>query len=383
MADESDSGSVHSNLSEQNADKKAPYNNCLRFYALYSFYPNRSNKHGNTTPDAKPNEDECNFSLSIAATNLSASAETDLRRCLANKLSKGSYMPGSGNFLSLGISSSEDISNSAVCYYNVLSCEPIEIENNGEPEYKQFVVCFVSFSDSSLDLFRFELDTYCKGITKLLDAELSQIDTNLKDYLDSWHQTVLEYLTRCVKRLNKNIHYLIFSSLLDAQLIITGATPQEEEDINKFVQCCSIAPLVEQLRPELDDNLVDIRNQPIIKLNLDKDSVTFDTNGNIPSQFCRLAGEHLLTIESQNITKLRDSLESVKLAFIHNLNKVKRFLKQAEIDHYALYRSYLYLRKCGSGELLIRYVKIDATSETLSVLKTLEEFIQKQGHSLQ
>ncbi|KAK6170716.1 hypothetical protein SNE40_019037 [Patella caerulea] len=155
MADESDSGSVHSNLSEANNDKKAPYNNCLRFYALYSFYPNRSNKHGNTTPDAKPNEDECNFSLSIAATNLSASAETDLRRCLANKLSKGSYMPGSGNFLSLGISSSEDISNSAVCYYNVLSCEPIEIENNVEPEYKQFVVCFVSFSDSSLDLYPF------------------------------------------------------------------------------------------------------------------------------------------------------------------------------------------------------------------------------------
>ena len=30
--------------------------------------------------------------------------------------------------------------------------------------------------------------------------------------------------------------------------------------------------------------------------------------------FCRLAGEHLATIDPRNVTKVRDSLESVKLA---------------------------------------------------------------------
>lgn len=36
--------------------------------------------------------------------------------------------------------------------------------------------------------------------------------------------------------------------------------------------------------------------------------------GVLPCHFCKIAADHLLSIEAQNVTKIRDTLESVKLA---------------------------------------------------------------------
>ena len=42
-------------------------------------------------------------------------------------------------------------------------------------------------------------------------------------------------------------------------------------------------------------------------------------------------------------------------------------------------RAFVFLKKCGSGNLLLRYVKLDASAETLMVLTALEKFIRDKG----
>ena len=47
--------------------------------------------------------------------------------------------------------------------------------------------------------------------------------------------------------------------------------------------------------------------------------------------------------------------------------------------HPTFCRAFVFLKKCGSGNLLLRYVKLDASAETLKVLTALERFIRDKG----
>ncbi|XP_046382181.1 protein Njmu-R1-like isoform X1 [Haliotis rufescens] len=414
MADESDTGSIQSSQSEQGPEKKAFEDS--RFYALYIFCPKRSRATGEDADSSSHSEDG-NLSLTVAATNLSAAAETDLRKSLSQRLSKIPNNPNEGNFLSVGLSTSDELSNSAVCYYCVLNGGTAEVlkEETTLPG-TQYVICFISFLDSSLDLFRPELDQYTTGIVKLLDAEpaairetssksansdsaphgqLSQIDGAVKDYLERWYEVVLEYLARCVAKLGSNVHYLIYAALLDAQLQMKGFTQQEEADINKFVKCCSLSSLVQQLQAEetpgksdgdlllnLDTTITSLQSVTAVLTAKDNTFMFEVDNFSSTCQFCKMATEHLMSGDPKNVTKIKETLESVKLAFIHNLNKLKRFLRQAETDHYALFRSLIYLKKSGAGDLLLRYVHLDASPDTLNVLTVLQDFIKSKGQAL-
>lgn len=42
-------------------------------------------------------------------------------------------------------------------------------------------------------------------------------------------------------------------------------------------------------------------------------------------------------------------------------------------------RAYVFLKKCGCGNLLLRYVKLDASLETSGVLAAIEHFIKEKG----
>ncbi|KAK7507686.1 hypothetical protein BaRGS_00001621 [Batillaria attramentaria] len=351
MADESDTGSVQSSISDQSGEKKQP--DSQRYYALYTFYPNRPRSVGDSSSieGEEPSED------------------------------------GS-------LSSTDEVTSSAACYYCVLktsSCD--DADDSKATNLRKFVVCFSVLLDPAT--FRKDLDSYCQGLVQLLDQEtaltpqpgaeseqLSQLNTGVKTYLEGWHETVLEYLTRCVTRLGENVQYLVYSALVDATLQISGAVATDEEDIRRFISCCSLSPLLEQLQASDQQNAgisasgESWQVQPsVISLELTEQGAKFDMKGIESCNFCKVAADHLLGLDAKNVTKIRDSLESIKLAFIHNLNKLKRFLRQAELDHYALYRAFVFLKKCGAGSLLLRYVKLDASPETISVLAAIEQFI--------
>ncbi|KAH9502523.1 hypothetical protein Btru_068891 [Bulinus truncatus] len=427
MADStSDSGSVQSLPIDQGSEKRLDNSN--RFYALYSINANKFidlSLQSENVPSSTLEQIDGSLSLNIIATNLAATTETDLRKSVAHKLSKNSPKPGDGVFISVGLQfpkNSATISTSspvsASCYYcliettcNTLEFDLVTVEEKSTDILKsskvvQFLVCFLSIQDSSFEQFSFEFDSYVQGLIPLLDKEplvshsflqsypdasnnthnpalslpvdpkeLSQLSTRINNYFERWSYVVFGYLTRTIQYFGAGIQHLLCSALLNANLQISNATAEQEDDIKRFISCFSISNLVEQLQSSENvkiGNCLDTSDlwllQPIvITITFTQgQAVAFDKT--YSCTFCTQAAEKLLAIDPTNVSKVKDFLETIKLTFVHCLNKLKRFLKQAELDHYALYRAFLYLKKCGCGDLLLRYVKLDGGAETLSVL---------------
>ncbi|XP_005100700.1 protein Njmu-R1 isoform X1 [Aplysia californica] len=428
MAESSDSGSVLSLQTDTAAEKKSEEEK--RFYALYSFNAKRG--HGAddpASPESGGDTEEGSTCLSVAATNLAAHTETDLRKSLSYKLLSKTRPYGEGHVFSVGLSFTDSISTSASCYYCILKSSSDSLgfdhvtqdgvaEAGGDNDCQEFVVCFISFLESSLDLFRTELDEYSQGLTPLLDKEplvprsssggnldslnnassntsaeatqpkeLSQLGAGIQSYLEQWPPVVLGFLTRTLQCMGPEIQQLIYAALLNANLQVSGASAQLEQDIKKFFQCCSLSGLLEKPQSDNTSSLTSLDNcdqwqlQPVVVSVTVKDG-TASFEKTYSCQFCKNVTDKLMAQDQSNVTNIRDFLESIKLAFAHNLNKLKRFLGQAEVDFYVLYRALSYLRKCGCGELLLRYVKLDASSETLSVVSVLETFIKEMKQTL-
>ena len=58
------------------------------------------------------------------------------------------------------------------------------------------------------------------------------------------------------------------------------------------------------------------------------DSVCWLTAGIEPCHFCKVAADHLTSIDVKNVTKIRDSLESIKVA-VSMLPEILNFNKHA------------------------------------------------------
>jgi len=415
MAESSETESVSSFQIEPSSEEKAK-----RFYALYLFNSNNKNRgcsnNGDTGDFDVENEEESTC-LNIAATNLPAQMETDLRKSISLKLTYKTRPYEEGHVYSLGLTGTDSLTTSACCYYCVVRSSSDSmgfnyVNEDGNPgsvedsDCQQFVICFLSFQESSLDLFRTELDEYTKGLIPLLDKEhpeitmtsfkndssdtrhqpstnkeLSQLSEGIHDYLEQWPPVVLGFLTRTMQCMESDISQLIYAALLNANVQVSGASKELEQDIKKFIQSCSLSGLLERpesLKNETEkDSSDNWQLQPItVSVVVDGDSVTFDKIYNC--QFCKNAADKLVAQDKSNVTKMREILESVKLSFAHNLNKLKRFLSQGEVDFYALYRALSYLRNTGCGDLLLRYVKMGVSLETLNVVGVIETLINEK-----
>lgn len=64
---------------------------------------------------------------------------------------------------------------------------------------------------------------------------------------------------------------------------------------------------------------------------------------------------------------------------IQDTNNLKRFIRQAEMNHYALFKCYMFLKNCGSGDILLKIVKVEHEEmpEAKSVVAVLEEFMRE------
>lgn len=75
----------------------------------------------------------------------------------------------------------------------------------------------------------------------------------------------------------------------------------------------------------------------------------------------------------------RQILENFKLKAIQDINNLKRFIRQAEMNHYALFKCYMFLKNCGSGDILLKIVKVEHAEmpEARNVVTVLEEFMRE------
>lgn len=63
------------------------------------------------------------------------------------------------------------------------------------------------------------------------------------------------------------------------------------------------------------------------------------------------------------------------------MNSLKRFVRQAEMSHYALFRCYQFLLACGNGDVLLQNARAEHSDhpEAGSIITVLEEFLKEQS----
>lgn len=66
---------------------------------------------------------------------------------------------------------------------------------------------------------------------------------------------------------------------------------------------------------------------------------------------------------------------------IQDMNTLKRFIRQAEMSHYALFRCCLFLQSCGNRDVLLQNARAEHSglSEACSIIRVLEEFLSEQA----
>lgn len=66
---------------------------------------------------------------------------------------------------------------------------------------------------------------------------------------------------------------------------------------------------------------------------------------------------------------------------IQDMNSLKRFVRQAEMSHYALFRCYQFLLACGNGDVLLQNARAEHSDhpEAGSIITVLEDFLKEQA----
>lgn len=65
------------------------------------------------------------------------------------------------------------------------------------------------------------------------------------------------------------------------------------------------------------------------------------------------------------------------------MNSLKRFVRQAEMSHYALFRCCQFLQGCGNGDVLLQNARAEHSDlpEACSIIAVLEEFLKEQSQA--
>ncbi|KAK2571655.1 Protein Njmu-R1 [Acropora cervicornis] len=170
--------------------------------------------------------------------------------------------------------------------------------------------------------FQKELDEYSKALLPCIDKynELQDVQESFK-HLEEWYDENVKYVCRCTNLLKEDLASVVQLGLLGGKLQVDSDDVRMQKDWKMFVDSCNTANVLDSL---------------------------------------------------SNTSKVN-----------HDMNTLRRLLRQAETDHYALYRSYVFLLKCGSAPILLRNTRSEAhalnSEDTLNIIKVLEEFIEENN----
>ncbi|RXN12863.1 Njmu-R1-like isoform X2 [Labeo rohita] len=258
-----------------------------------------------------------NTSLTLLDASLPPEAEPELRSYISRRLSKGALLGGMGNIATV----------------------ELRILN--------------TFS-LTLQTFRIELDKYVQGLQGSLTPEMHNLETEVRPYLNRWYEESVMHIHRVVQLLQANVGYLLHAALSHKLVEVTGADEKTKADVARFIKAASLQGLVQE------------------------DTTTASLFSN---RFCDdWIQAFLNAAERFNPFLLRQILENFKLKAIQDMNNLKRFIRQAEMSHYALFRCCLFLQSCGNGDVLLQNARAEHSSlpEACGIINVLEEFLGEQ-----
>ncbi|XP_057202881.1 protein Njmu-R1 isoform X1 [Triplophysa rosa] len=350
------------------------------YYAIYYYQSTRSEASGESVAwnqrrsDSTTSQDD--FSLTLLDSSLAPEAEPELRSYISRRLSKGALLGGMGNIATVELSLSEQ---AVGCYCCLLEQE--KSPQQPEADGNGWVVCLLGGSEKGLNTFRIELDKYVQGLQGSLTPEMENLETDLRPYLSCWYEEAVMHIHRVVQLLQPNIGYLLHAALSHKLVEVTGADERTKADVARFIKAASLQGLVQEdtttaslckaMSEESHTNLIiDFSTTPPALTNA------------VSNRFCDdWIQAFLNAAERFNPFLLRQILENFKLKAIQDMNNLKRFIRQAEMSHYALFRCCLFLQNCGNGNVLLQNARAEHSSlpEACGIINVLEEFLGEQA----
>ncbi|XP_039908286.1 protein Njmu-R1 isoform X1 [Simochromis diagramma] len=355
--------------------------NC--YYTIYLYQGTRSEASGENVAwnqrraDSTTSQED--FSLTLIDSSLPSEAEPELRTYISRRLSKGALLGGMGNIATVELSIPEQ---AVGCYCCLLEQErsPEQPDSDGNG----YVICFMGGSEKGLNLFRLELDKYVQGLRSSLQTpELQNLETEVRPYLSQWYEESVMHIHRVVQLVQSNISFLLHAALSHTHVEVINSDERTKADVSRFIKAASLQGLSQQdtttasLCKAISE---DAQSALIIDCSTSPPTLT----KTVSNRFCDdWIQAFLNAAERCNPFLLRQILENFKLKAIQDMNSLKRFVRQAEMSHYALFRCCQFLQGCGNGDVLLQNARAEHSDlpEACSIITVLEEFIREQSQA--
>ncbi|KAF7477565.1 Hypothetical predicted protein [Marmota monax] len=348
-------------------------------YCLYSYRGSRLAQQRGDSDDGSPSGTNLetpsgdDFSLSLVDTNLPSEVEPELRSFIAKRLSKGAIFEGLGNVASVELRIPGYRVGCYYCLFQQGKLLPETATVGSEYNPTEYVVCFLGEHT-----FRLELDKYIQGLKNNMNCEEGGLENHTKAYLNSWFEDVVCPIQRVVLLFQEKLTFLLHAALSYTPVEVKESDEKTKRDINRFLSVASLQGLIhEGTMTSLCMAMTEEQHK----------SVVIDCSGSQPqfsnagsNRFCEDWMQAFLNgAEGGNPFLFRQVLENFKLKAIQDTNNLKRFIRQAEMNHYALFKCYMFLKNCGSGDILLKIVKVEHEEmpEAKNVVAVLEEFMKE------
>lgn len=355
--------------------------NC--YYTIYLYQGTRSEATGENVTwhqrrtDSTTNHDD--FSLTLIDSSLPEEAEPELRTYISRRLSKGALLGGMGNIATVELSIPEQ---AVGCYCCLLEQErsPEQPDSDGNG----YVICFMGGSEKGLNLFRLELDKYVQGLHGSLQTpELQNFETEVQPYLSRWYEESVMHIHRVVQLVQTEISFLLHAALSHTPVEVINSDERTKADVSRFIKAASLQGLSQQdtTAASLCKAMSEDMHSDLI---IDCSTSPPTLSNTVSNRFCDdWIQAFLNAAERCNPFLLRQILENFKLKAIQDMNSLKRYVRQAEMSHYALFRCCQFLQGCGNGDVLLQNARAEHSdsTEACSIISVLEEFIREQAQA--
>ncbi|XP_041943339.1 protein Njmu-R1 isoform X2 [Alosa sapidissima] len=313
-------------------------------------------------------------SLTLLDSSLPPEAEPQLRCYISRRLSKGALLGGMGNIATVELSIPEQAVGCYCCLLEQESSPDQSEDGNG------WVVCFLGGSEKGLNLFRLELDKYVQGLQGSLTPEMENLESDVRPYLSLWYEESVMHIHRVVQLVQANVCFLLHAALSHTPVVVNDADERTKTDVVRFIKAASLQGLVQEdtTTATLCKAMSDDAHTDLV---IDCSTSPPTLSNAVSNQFCEdWIQAFLNAAERCNPFLLRQILENFKLKAIQDMNNLKRFIRQAEMSHYALFRCGQFLRGCGNGDVLLQNARAEHSglTEACGIIRVLEEYLSEQ-----
>ncbi|XP_056262403.1 protein Njmu-R1 isoform X2 [Pseudoliparis swirei] len=317
--------------------------------------------------------------LTLIDSSLPSEAEPELQTYISRRLGKGALLGGMGNIATVELSIPEQAVGCYCCLLeHARSPEQPDADGNG------YVICFMGGSEKGLNMFRLELDKYVQGLhSSLQTPELQNLETEVRPYLSRWFEESVMHIYRVVQLVQGNIGFLLHAALSHTLVELHNSDERTKADVSRFIKAAGL-PGLSQHDTATASLCPAISEDAPCDLIIDCSTSPPTLSNTVSNRFCDDWTQAFLNAaERCNPFLLRQILENFKLKAIQDMNNLKRFVRQAEMSHYALFRCCLFLQGCGNGDVLLQNARAEHSDlpEACSIIGVLEEFLREQARA--